>query len=164
MWHGILFVSFTFWLKIQNLQRAIFQCRGHIASGFQIRPQTWNMAVSRHPFASVVRIGLAQCSAFVGKKWRDGAILNDCFNLHVLIQPSQRTQGCANGQRKCDNSSVKALNNITYRFIWLNVSSYRILYDQKRRGKSLMSRRVPSPQNSNSTAKAMSREQPNPLV
>ena len=44
----------------------------------------------------------------------DGAILDYCFNLHALIQASQRPQGCANDQRKCGNS--RALKNITYRF------------------------------------------------
>ena len=42
--------------------------------------------------------------------------LDYCFILHVLIQPSQRPQGCANDRQKFVNPRVKALKNITYRF------------------------------------------------
>ena len=42
-------------------------------------------------------------------------MLEYCFTLHVLIQLSQRSQGCANDQQKCVSSRVKALKNRSYR-------------------------------------------------
>ena len=44
------------------------------------------------------------------------AMLDYCFTLQVLIQPSQRPQGCANDRQKCFNSRDKALKNITFNF------------------------------------------------
>ena len=81
-------------------------------------------------------------------------MLDYCFTLHVLVQPSKRLQGGANDQQKCVHSRVKK-QNITY---WLKREFLQTFKVKNSAVNRLPQRRVSSrkelkPQSANSTAR-----------